>query len=148
MQVEEFQYLVERSLELGVPADTVAELFDLPLETATQIQSTLRIRELGTDDMAAYLEGIQWRALQHADRMLRQGNSDQAVKIVTAVFGRQIQAAGRRPSSDLEAARAKIIDRLGSMRDAPVPVGAPAGRFVLGNTGVDRKANREDDEDE
>ncbi len=147
MQIDEFQYLVERSLELGVPADTVAELFEIPLDTATQMQSTMRIREFGTDDMAGYLEGLQWRALQQADKMLRAGNPDQAVKIVTAVFGRQIQAAGRRPSSNLEAARAKIMDRLGGMRDAE-PVAVGAGRFVVGNVSVDRKANREEDDDE
>jgi hypothetical protein len=147
MQLDEFEYLVNRSLELGVPADIVAQLYEIPLDTATQLQSRVRVRQFGTDDMAEYLEGIQWRALEHADRLLRQGNSGDAVKIVTAVFGRQIQAAGRRPSSDLERARAQILDRLGSMREAPAMAGA-AGKFVLGNTRVDRKANREDDDDE
>lgn len=147
MNLDEYEYLVIRSLELQIPADVVAELFELPLDTVTELQRTVRIRKYGTDDMAAYLEGIQWRALELADRMLRQGNTQDAVKIVTAVFGRQIQAAGRRPSSDLERARAQILERLGGMREAPALAGAP-GRFVVGNTRVDRKANREDDEDE
>ncbi len=147
MQLEEFEYLVTRSLELGVPADVTAELFELPLDTCVGLQSLVRVRKFGTDDMSAYVEGIQWRSLEVADRLLRQGNTDQAVKIVTAVFGRQIQAAGRRPSSELETARAKILERMGSMRDA-VPVAAGPGRFVVGNVGVDRKANREEDSDE
>lgn len=147
MQLEEFEFLVTRALELGVPNDITAELFELPLDTVSELQRTVRIRKFGTDDMSEYLEGIQWRSLELADRLLRQGNTDQAVKIVTAVFGRQIQAAGRRPSSDLERARAQILDRLGGMRDA-APVAVGAGRFVVGNVGVDRKANREEDEDE
>jgi hypothetical protein len=146
MQLEEFEYLVTRSLELGVPTDICSELFELPLDTCTELQSRVRVRKFGTDDMSEYVEGIQWRALEVADRLLRQGNTDQAIKIVTAVFGRQIQAAGRRPSSELEKARAQILGRLGDMRDA-APVSVGAGRFVVGNVATERKANR-DEEDE
>ena len=134
MEVDEFEHLVLRALELGVPADLTAELFELPVDTATELLRTVRVRQYGTADLPEFIEGLQWRALEHADRMLRSGSVDQAAKIVTAVFGRQIQAAGRRPSTELEEARARITQMFSQAREGTKAPAAPGpgwrrGRF-------------------
>ena len=147
MDVDEYQHLIVRSLELGVPTHICAELFELPQATAKEIQRQVRVEQFGTDDQAEFVENLQWRALQEADRMLRSGSPDQAMKIVTSTFGRQIQAAGNRPSDALERRRSELMDTLARMRESPAPVAGP-GRFVLGNTGTDRRANQSEDETE
>ena len=147
MNLDEFEHLVLKALELGVPTDVTAELFELPVDTCAELQKRVRVERTGTSDLSDYLEGLQWRALEQADRMLRTGSSDQAVKIVNAVFGRQLQVAGRRPSSSMEEQRAKILEAFGDIRESE-PVATTPGRFVVGNVGVDRRANRDDDEDE
>ncbi len=68
------------------------------------------------------------------------------MKIVTSTFGRQIQAAGNRPSSRVEQRRSELMETLAAMRDAPAMPTAP-GRFVLGNTTLDRRANQTEDEE-
>ena len=147
MDVDEYQHLIVRSLELGVPTHICAELFELPQATAKEIQRQVRVEQFGTDDQAEFVENLQWRALQEADRMLRSGSPDQAMKIVTSTFGRQIQAAGNRPSDALERRRSELMDTLARMRESPAPAAGP-GRFVLGNTGTDRRANQSEDETE
>ena len=79
--------------------------------------------------------------------MIRHGTPDQAARIATAVFGKQIQAAGRRPSSALEESRKEMMDLLAGIRDAPATTTRP-GRFVAGNVAVPRSANRPTDDDE
>ena len=147
MDVDEFQFLVTRSLELGVPTHIVGELFELPQATAKDIQRQVRVTQFGTDDQAEFVENLQWRALQEADRMLRSGSPDQAMKIVTSTFGRQIQAAGNRPSDKVTERRNELMETFRSMRESPTPPASP-GRFVLGNTGTDRRANQSEEEPE
>ena len=147
MDVDEFQFLVTRSLELGVPTHIVGELFELPQPTAKEIQRRVRVTQFGTDDQAEFVENLQWRALQEADRMLRSGSPDQAMKIVTSTFGRQIQAAGNRPSDKVTERRNELMETLRKMRESPNTPTAP-GRFVLGNTGTDRRANQSEEADE
>ena len=147
MDVDEFQFLVTRSLELGVPTHIVGELFELPQATAKEIQRQVRVEQFGTDDQAEFVENLQWRALQEADRMLRSGSPDQAMKIVTSTFGRQIQAAGNRPSDKVTERRNELMETFRSMRESPTPPASP-GRFVLGNTGTDRRANQSEEEPE
>ena len=147
MDIAEFEHLLVRAIELGVPTHIVAELFELPQATAKEIQKQVRVVQFNTDDQAEFVENLQWRALQEADRMLRSGSPDQAMKIVTSTFGRQIQAAGNRPSDALERRRSELMDTLARMRESPAPVAGP-GRFVLGNTGTDRRANQSEDETE
>jgi hypothetical protein len=147
MDVDEFQFLVTRSLELGVPTHIVGELFELPQATAKDIQRQVRVTQFGTDDQAEFVENLQWRALQEADRMLRSGSPDQAMKIVTSTFGRQIQAAGNRPSDKVTERRNELMETFRSMRESPTAPATP-GRFVLGNTGTDRRANQSEEEPE
>lgn len=147
MEVDEYQHLITRSLELGVPTHIVSELFQLPMATAKDLQKHIRVGTFGTDDQSEFVENLQWRALQEADRMLRSGSPDQAMKIVTSTFGRQIQAAGNRPSSALEERRQELMDTFARMREAPAVPTAP-GRFVLGNTGTDRRVNQVEESEE
>jgi hypothetical protein len=144
MDVDEYQHLITRSLELGVPTHIVAELFELPVASAKEIQKHVRVSMFSTDDQAEFVENLQWRALQEADRMLRSGSPDQAMKIVTSTFGRQIQAAGNRPSDKVTERRNELMETLRSMRESPAQPATP-GRFVLGNTGADRRANQTDE---
>lgn len=144
MDVDEYEHLIVRSLELGVPTHIVGELFELPVPTAKEIQRQVRVTQFSTDDQAEFVENLQWRALQEADRMLRSGSPDQAMKIVTSTFGRQIQAAGNRPSDKVTERRNELLETLRMMRESPA-VPTPAGRFVLGNTGIDRRANQTDE---
>jgi hypothetical protein len=146
VNIDEYEHLVLRALELGVPADVVAQLFELPLDTAEELQREIRVERFGTDDITKYLEGIQFLALEQAERMLRSGSTQDAVKIVSAVFGRQIQAAGKRPSRALEESREDLMEMFAGVRDGPAQ-GAQPGRFVLANTGVDRRANRDEEDD-
>lgn len=147
MDLDVYEHLILRALELGVPHTIVAELFVIPASTAKELQKNVRVTQFGTADRDEFLEHLQFKALERASKMLSDGSPDQAAKIVNAVFGRQLQNAGRRPSGALEEQRAAIMAMFGEIREAP-PAEAPAGKFVLGRVDVDRRAHQgEDDED-
>ena len=148
MDIEVYEHLVLKSLELGVPVDISAELFELPVETIKELQKQVRVREFSTDDKEEFVENLQWRALQHAERMLRSGSPDQAMRIVNAVFGRQIAVAGKRPSSEAEERRDRLMKMFAGIREGTAAAPAPPGRFVMGRTDVERGANRDEDEDD
>jgi hypothetical protein len=147
VDIEVYEHLVIRSLQLGVPVDVAAELFELPVDTIKDIRKEVLVRDFGTSDKEEFVENLQWRALQHADTMLRTGSPDQAMRIVNAVFGRQIASAGKRPSSALEEQRAQLMDMFTDIREGSAQPSA-VSRFVVGRTDVERGANRDEDDDE
>jgi hypothetical protein len=145
--LELYTALLQRSLERGVPSPAVADIFEIPLDTVKELAKEVKIARYNTADKDDYLEQIQWETLERVEQLIRSGNPDQAARIATAVFGRQIQAAGKRPSSSLEDQRAELMAAFAGVRDAE-PVTMRAGRFVVGNAEIDRRARREDVDDE
>jgi hypothetical protein len=147
LDLDSYELLVRRCLESGVPTGVVADVFELPADVVKELQKLVRVERYGTADMAEYLDNIQWQTLERAQQMLDDGSPEQAARIVSAVFGKQIAAAGKRPSEGLEAQRAEMMAALTGMRDGGVADSEP-GRFVVGNTAVDRRAHRPEDDDE
>ena len=146
--LEVYEALLRRSLERGVPNAAVADIFELPLETVKEMSRECRVGRFGTHDQGEYLENLQFETLERVQHIIRHGSPDQVARIATAVFGRQIAAASKRPSTTAEDQRTELMEALTGVREAPTRAAAP-GRFVVGNVAVDRKANRpDDDEDE
>jgi hypothetical protein len=142
-----YEVLLKRSLERGVPSQAVADIFELPLDVVKDMSQEVKITRFNTADQAEYLDWMQWETLERTEQIIRTGSPDQVARIATTVFGKQIQAAGRRPSSAMEEQRAELLEAFHQIREAPSEEVAP-GRFVVGNTKVDRRANRVDDDDE
>jgi hypothetical protein len=147
-ELDIFEALLRRSLERGVPSQAVADIFEMPLDVVKDMVREVKVEQFGTADKDEYTDNLQWLTLQRTEQVIRTGSPDQVARIATTVFGKQIQAAGKRPSSALEDQRKELMETFGHIREAP-PALARAGRFVVGNTEVDRRANREgDDADE
>ena len=143
-----YEALLRRSLERGVPTDAIVDIFGLPLDTVKDMAKEVKIRKFSTADQGEYVENLQWLTLERTEQLIRNGNPDQVARLATSVFGRQIQAAGRRPSSALEEQRAEIMEAFAHIREGS-PTQSRPGRFVVGNVAVDRRAHRvEDDDDE
>lgn len=145
--LEVYEALLRRSLERGVPTEAVADIFELPLDTVKEMAKECKVVQFNTADQGEYLEILQWETLKRTEEIIRNGSPDQVARISTAVFGKQIQAAGRRPSSALEEQRAEIMEAFSAIRES-APRAARPGRFVMGNVAVDRKANRDDEDDD
>ena len=142
-----YEALLRRSLERGVPSGVVAAVFELPLDVVKEMAKEVKVTRFNTADQGEYLEHIQWETLERVEQMIRSGTPDQAARIATAVFGKQIQAAGRRPSSALEEQRGELMDAFRDIREGG-PRQSSAGRFVVGNVAVDRRAHRPDEEED
>jgi len=146
--IDFYEALLRRSLERGVPTGVVAEVFELPPDVVKEMAKEVKVTRFNTADQGEYLEYLQWLALERTEQMIRSGTPDQAAKIAAAVFGKQIQAAGRRPSSALVESQADIMEAFAEIRGSGSKPARP-GRFVVGNVAVDRRAHRTDeDEDE
>jgi hypothetical protein len=147
-EVDIYEALLRRSLERGVPSDAIADIFDLPLDTVKEMSREVKVGHFSTADLGEYVENLQWETLKRTEEIIRNGSPEQVARIATSVFGRQIQAAGRRPSSALEEQRAEILEAFAGIRSG-TPNDTRPGRFVMGNVVVDRRAHRiDEDEDE
>lgn len=147
IELDVYEALLARSLERGVPVDAVADIFELPVETVREMAKEVKIRRFNTSDRDEYLEFIQWETLERVQSMIRHGSAEQVARISTTVLGRQIAAAGRRPSSDTEERRAELMSMFAGIRDAPAEH-AGAGRFVVGRTDIDRRAHQSEGDDD
>lgn len=141
MDLELYEGLIRRSLEHGVPHEIVAAVFEIPADITKEMQREVRVSQFGTADQAEYLDHLQWLTLKRVGQTIEHGSPAEASRVATAVFGRQIAAAGKRPSEGMSEARRELMDAMSGMRDGEgIPTGP--GRFVLGGATEDR-----DDED-
>ena len=141
-----YEALVRRALEAGVPSGVVASIFELSPEVTKELQREVRVATYGTADRAEYLEHIEWLTLQRTADTVLHGNPTEAARVASAVLGRQIAAAGKRPSDALTDARREIMDAFATVREAPVAVGAP-GEFVIGGHELRRPSMVADEDD-
>ena len=143
-----YEALLRRSLERGVPSGVVAEVFELPADVVKEMAKEVKVTRFNTTDKAEYVEHIEWETLERVEQMILSGTPDQAARIATTVFGKQIAAAGKRPSSALVESQSDIMEAFAEMRGS-AGLSARPGKFVVGNVAVDRRAHRiDDDEDE
>jgi hypothetical protein len=143
VDLEIYEGLIRRSLEHGVPPEIVAAVFEIPADIAKEMQREVRVAKFGTADRAEYLEHLEWTALERVGKTIEHGSPAEVARVTTAVFGRQIAAAGKRPSDALTDARKDLMAAFAGMRDGPAQVMGP-GRFVLGGA----ESDRDDDPDE
>lgn len=136
MDLDIYESLIRRSLEHGVPPEIVAAVFDIPADIAKEMQREVKVAKFGTADRAEYLEHLEWQALERVGRTIEHGSPAEVSRVTTAVFGRQIAAAGKRPSDALTDARSNLLSAFADMRDGPARVSEP-GRFVLGGASED-----------
>jgi hypothetical protein len=146
-QLEIYEALLRRSLERGVPSGVVAEVFDMPVDVVKEMAKEVKVTRFNTADQGEYLENLQWETLERVEQMIRTGSPEQAARIATAVFGKQIQAAGRQPSSALVEQQADIMEAFAEIREGNTR-GTRPGRFVVGNVAVDRRAHRVEEDEE
>jgi len=142
-----YEALLRRSLERGVPSGVVAEVFELPTDVVKEMAKEVKVTRFNTADQGEYLENLQWLTLERTQQMIQSGTPDQVARIATAVFGKQIQAAGKRPSSALVESQADIMEAFAEMRGSSGR-GERPGRFVVGNVAVDRRAHRTDEDED
>jgi hypothetical protein len=144
-----YEALIRRSLENGVPHQIVAATFELPVDVVKEMQREVHVTQYGTADQSEYLDHIQWLTLKRAAQMIEHGSPAEAAKVASAVLGRQIAAAGKRPSDQLTKARTELLAAFAQTRGGEAQRGR-AGRFVVGNATMDRPSQDEggdDDED-
>jgi glutamyl/glutaminyl-tRNA synthetase len=145
--LEMYEALLRRSLERGVPDAAVADIFDLPVELIKEMSREVKVTRFNTTDKNEYVENLEWETLESVAQMIRTGSPEQAARIATAVFGKQIQAAGRRPSSAATERQSEIMEALAEIREGSSSPMKP-GRFVVGNVAVERRAHRVEEDEE
>ena len=146
IDLDVYEALVRRALEHGVPSGVVATIFELAPEVTKELAREVRVATYGTADRAEYLEHIEWMTLRRTAEVIEHGNPAEAARVAASVLGRQIAAAGKRPSDALTDARKELMDAFARVRESPVVI-APPGDFVLGARAERRPAMVAEEDD-
>ena len=133
----ELRVIVERLLSEGVPSTVVARSFDLDTDVVREALSGVRARQYGTDDIAEYVEQMQWDAVARAREVIASGGPE-ATRFVSSILGKQMTQVQKRTPEGQRARTEAVLDALARARDG---AGSPVepSRFV---------AVQVDDEDE
>ena len=89
--------LVHSLLANGVPPTTIAHVLGLPADELKTIQSEIRVRAFGTDELDEAMDFLMWRAYEQANNILRSGTTQEKIRAISMVLSKAVGLAGRRP---------------------------------------------------
>lgn len=100
--------LIHSLLANGVTPTTIAHVFDLEPEALRTIQSEIRIRQFGTDELDEAMDFLMWRAYEQANNILRSGTTQEKIRAISMVLSKAVGLAGRRPPETFGAIREQL----------------------------------------
>ncbi len=143
---EALEYLVTRSLEEGVPPSVVARIFEIDVKLVKDVLSEVRVRAYGTDDMAEYLEHVQWGALAEAFDIIRHGSYQDRTRFTAAILGKQLAVAGRRTPEGQRELQSRLEEILDKQRTGRSAAQSRPSEFVVGAAPDGWDPGEDDDE--
>lgn len=130
MTPEELELVVESLLAEGVPTGVISRVFSLDVEMVKQCQRVVRIRRYGTDDLAEYIEQMEWDAIDKARDVIEHGSQADQNKILSTVLGKRVALTGRRTPEGQRRNQEAMIDALSAMREGKPKKAAEPSPFI------------------
>lgn len=126
----EFELLVRRSLENGVPSGIVSAIFGLDEAVVKRVRTDVLVKAYGTADQAEYLEWVEWKTLERCYQIVEHGTPAEVSRVATTVLGRQIARRSKATGETQRATMEELAQAMEEMRTGTAPVGEPS-RFVV-----------------
>lgn len=137
----ELEAICEALLVEGVPPGVVARVFHLDGDLVKKLQTKLRIKRYGTEDLSEYLEQIQWDTLDELRTIIARGSAADKVKFAGMLIGKQMAVAARRTPEKTREATDRVLEILENMRTGE-------GRTENARSGFVVNPGNPDDQDE
>ena len=133
----ELEAICEALLVEGVPPGVVARVFHLDGDLVKKLQTKLRIKRYGTEDLSEYLEQIQWDTLDEVRAIIAKGSTTDKVRLAGMLMGKQMAVAARRTPEGQRQLTDRVISMLENMRTGEVQQDDARSGFVVNAGGVD-----------
>jgi hypothetical protein len=130
LTARDLHFLVSKMLQEGVPPGVVARVFDLDPDLVRREQKKVRVHRYGTDDIADYMEQMQWDAVDKARQIIANGSSAEQSRYVGAILGKQLAISGRRTPETLRQTRETVLEMLEGMRNSEAQSEGERSRFI------------------
>lgn len=128
--VDEFEAMVRRCLEHGVPTGIVAAIFGLDESLVKQAKTDMFVTEYGTADQSEFLAWLEWKTLERCYQIVQHGTPAEVTKVATTVLGRQIARQAKMTGETQRQAAEALTERMEAMRQGQRRPEAPS-RFVV-----------------
>jgi hypothetical protein len=89
--------LVHSLLSNGVTPTTIAHVLGIDADLLRDVQSEIRVRQFGTDELDEAMDFLMWRAYEQANNILRSGTTQEKIRAISMVLSKAVGLAGRRP---------------------------------------------------
>lgn len=110
MTTEEFEDIVDRLLEVGVPPTALSKAFGVDVLDIKERLNGLRVQRYGTAELSEGLAGMQWEALEEMKAMIHQAPYDVRARFIMAINSKTMSLTARQNPETLGNMRQDLLD--------------------------------------
>lgn len=119
MTEDEFTWIVDRLLEVGVPSTAVAKAFSIDPFVVRDRQNELRVAQYGAAELSEALANLQWQAFEEAKAMIRDAPHAVRYRFIMGILSKTMSLTARQSPETLGNLRVNLLDLMDA---AQVPV--------------------------
>jgi hypothetical protein len=112
---EEFATIVDRLLEVGVPATAVAKAFSIDPFVVRDRQNELRVEKYGAAELSEAVALMQWQALDQARAMIHDAPYNVRSRFVMAILSKTMSLTARQSPETIGTMRNELLNLMGEM---------------------------------
>jgi hypothetical protein len=107
---EEFEEIVDRLLEVGVPPTAVGKAFDIDPFVVRERVNHLRVERYGSAELAEALGNFQWEMLEEAKRMVYEAPFGVRARFIISMVGKSMSLTARQSPETTGTMRKQLLD--------------------------------------
>src|SRR5580698_6408769 len=107
---QDFEFVVDRLLEAGVPPTAIATAFEADPIVFRQRQAELHTRRYGSAELSEALAILQWEALERAREFMSEGASRTRQAFIMSILSKSLSLTGRQNPEQNERLRQDLED--------------------------------------
>jgi hypothetical protein len=144
---EEFATIVDRLLEVGVPATAVAKAFTIDPFVVRDRQNELRVEKYGAAELSEAMANLQWQALDQARFMIHEAPYNVRSRFVMAILSKTMSLTARQSPETIGTMRNELLNLMGEMAGVGDDdlAGADPDAFVASTATDEDQDERPDD---
>ena len=147
MNADEFEDVVARLLEAGVPPSAIAKAFDIDPFVVKDKLNEVRVGKYGAAELSEAMAALQWEAFEQAREMIYNAPHTVRSRAIMGILSKTMSLTARQNPETLGNMRADLLELLTEMAEPDDDfAGTDTGAFVAAE--VDPSAKADEDQDQ